>query len=206
MRYPEKYSTVSLHLILEADKIRSFFPLLQGGFMVKIQVGCSVKDVLCKQFGLSSRYVEGRIKTIFLDGRPVDDINSAIVKAGSALALSAAMPGLAGATLRRGGHLALLRSQTTHREGKRAITRREGMIVLKLFNLLVGEMGPSFLKKGIFIRPGDLKGFLTTLPEEFWGGCKGATLDGRTVGLDDLREMNWLKGCDIVMLQVHGHS
>ena len=202
----EKEATKSLPLMLEVDKIGRFLPLLQGGFMVKAQVGCSIKMMLCRQFGLSPEYVEERIQTIFLDGKAVDDIDSAIIKDGSTLALSAAMPGLAGATLRRGGPLASFRSQATHREGKKAISRREGLVVLKLFNLLVEELGPLFLGQGIFVRREDLRGFLTSLPGEFWTGCKAATLDGRNVGLGDLREMKWLKDCDFVMLQVHGNS
>ncbi len=202
----EKGAPVSLRLMLEVDKIGWFLPLLQGGFMVKARVGCSIKMMLCRQFGLSPIYVEDRIQTIFLDGKAVDDIDSAIIKDGSTLALSAAMPGLAGATLRRGGHLASFRSQATHREGKKAISRREGLVVLKLFNLLFGELGPMFLRQGILVRREDFKGFLTSLPGEFWEGCKGATLDGRNIGLGDLREMKWLKDCDFVMLQVHGQS
>jgi hypothetical protein len=193
-------------LTLDAEGIQDFFPLLQRGVMVKVQVGCSIKTMLCKQWGLSTEYVEDRVKTIFLDGKAVDDIDSAIIKDGSTLALSAAMPGLAGAILRRGGPLALLRTQTTHREEKKYSSRREGMVVLKLFNLLVRELGPTFLKRAIFVRREDFKGFLTSLTEEFWGGCTAATLDGLNVGLDDLREMKWLKDCDFVMLQVHGHS
>lgn len=202
----EKGATESLRLMLEVDKIGWFLPLLQGGFMVKARVGCSIKMMLCRQFGLSPNYVEDRIQTIFLDGKAVDDIDSAIIKDGSTLALSAAMPGLAGATLRRGGHLASFRSQATHREGKKAISRREGLVRLKLFNLLFGELGPMFLGQGILVRREDFRGFLTSLPGEFWAGCKGATLGGRNVGLGVLREMKWLKDYDFVMLQVHGQS
>ena len=202
----KNYSTVDLRLTLKSDKVQGFYPLLQHGFMVKVQVGCSIKMMLCRQFDLSPKYVEERIQTIFLDGKAVDDIDSAIIKDGSTLALSAAMPGLAGATLRRGGPLASFRSQATHREGKKAIARREGLVVLKLFNLLVEELGPTFLERGMLVSREDLESLLSSLPGEFWAGCKTATLDGRNVGLGDLREMKWLKDCDFVMLQVHGHS
>jgi len=200
----KKYPAVNLSLTLDPDKIQHFFPLLQRGFMVRVQVGCSIKTVLCEQFGLSPEYVEGRIQTIFLDGKTVDDIDSAVIKDGSTLALSAAMPGLAGATLRRGGPLALLRSQTTHREEKKEIARGEGMVVLKLFNLVVNELGPTLLKRGIFIRPKDLEGLLMSLPGEFWVGCKAANVDGQEVGLDHLLGVTWLDNCDFAMLRVHG--
>jgi len=44
-----------------------FFPLLHEGFMVKAQVDSSITNLLCEQFGLSSTYIEERIKTAFLD-------------------------------------------------------------------------------------------------------------------------------------------
>lgn len=200
----KNYPTASLSLTLEPDKIHSLFPLLQQGFMVKVQVGCSIKTMLCNQFGLNPEYVEDRIQTIFLDGKTVDDIDSAIIKDGSTLALSAAMPGLVGATLRRGGHLALLRSQTTHREEKKAVLQREGMVVLKLFNLLVEELGPIVLKQGIFVRRENLESLLMSLTGEFWAGCKAANVDGQGVGLDHLLGMTWLGTYDLVMLRVEG--
>jgi hypothetical protein len=98
-------------MCLEDELIPRFFQLLQQGFAVKVQAGCSVKTLLCEQLGLSPEYLEERIQTIFLDGRPVDDVNSAIIEDGSTLALSAAMPGLAGATLRKGGYYAPMRGR-----------------------------------------------------------------------------------------------
>jgi hypothetical protein len=193
--------TVSLRLNLDADAIHTFFPLLQQGFMVKAQVGCSIKTTLCNQFGLSPQYVETRIKTIFLDGKPVDDIDSAIVKEGSTLALSAAMPGLAGAILRSGGQLAPLRGEIAHREGNQALTRREGMVIVKLFNLIMDELGPIFLKRGILLRREHLENFLVGLGEDSWAGCRGAQADGQKVELDDL--LKCLDGYNLVMLRVH---
>lgn len=195
-----KNRTVNFHLILDAHKIHGFFPLLQRGFMVKVRVGCSIKTVLCKQLGLNPEYVEKRIKTIFLDGKPVDDIDSAIIKEESTLALSAAMPGLAGAILRRGGHLASLRSQIAHRQGKKATSRREGIVVLKLFNLIIDELGSIFLKRGILLKREDLESFLIGLGEDFWAGCKGAHVDGQEVRLDNL--LRYLDKYDRVMLRV----
>lgn len=198
----KNYQTVSLDLLLEAEKVKDFFSLLQRGFMLKARVDCSIKTILCEQVGLNPEYVEDRIKTIFLDGKTVDNIDLAVVKDGSTLALSAAMPGLVGAILRRGGHLALLRSQATYREGNKPSSSREGLVVLKLFNLIVEELGPLFLRAGIFVRGEDLKSLFLSLPEEFWAGCKTANLDGQEVGCNHLRELTWLETCDRVMLRV----
>lgn len=53
--------------------------------------------------GLPHFYVEERIQTLLLNGLAVDDPDTAVLESGARLALSAAMPGVLGATLRRGG-------------------------------------------------------------------------------------------------------
>lgn len=195
------YPITSLYLALEPDKIHSFFPLLQQGFMVKLQVGCTIKMMLSEHLGLSPEYIEERIKTVFLDGKAVDDIDSTIIRDGSTLALSAAMPGLAGATLRMGGTLASFRSQISYREEKKAPSRRKGVIVVKLFNLIMTDLGPKFLKEGIYVRQEELKSFFMNLPEEFWEGCKAVKVNGQEVGSGYLLEMECL-GYHLVMLRV----
>jgi len=183
---------MKLCLCLEDDLILRFFLLLQQGFMVKAQVGSTIKLLLCQQFGLSLEYLENRIQTIFLDGKPVDDVDSAIVKHGSTLALSAAMPGLVGATLRRGGYYAPMRSQISYREETAPEPHHEGMIFLKLFNVLLKELGPSFLKRGILIKGKDLSDFFKRQPDDLWAGCKEAKLDGEKIDLETLKEINWV--------------
>jgi hypothetical protein len=156
-----KKEDVDLCLEVDDHQVKSLFPVLQSGFFVKILTGYSVRDLLCQQFGIDPEYLTGRIKTIFLDGRPVDDAETAIVTDGATLALSAAMPGLVGATFRRGGPLAGFRSGITYPGAEPgADQHHEGMIRMKLFNLLSSELGPVFLKQGIWIKPADLKDLL----------------------------------------------
>lgn len=171
--------------------------------MVKVQVGSNIKSLLCRQFGLSPEYLEKRIQTIFLDGKPVDDVDSAIVKQGSTLALSAAMPGLVGATLRRGGYYAQMRSQISYREDTGSQATHEGMIFLKLFNLLLKELGPSFLKRGILIKGKDLSDFFKRQPDDFWAGCKEARLDDEKIDLETLKEIIWAD--EYVFLHLRNH-
>ena len=67
----------------------------------------------------------------------VDDVNTALLQDGCTVALSAAMPGLVGATFRTGGLLAAFRSDITHQEeGVPTETHGVGMVKIKLFNLL----------------------------------------------------------------------
>lgn len=176
-------------ICLEDDLIPRFFQLLQQGFSVKAQVGCSIKSFLCQQLGLSPEYLEKRIQTIFLDGKPVDDVDSAIIRQGVILALSGAMPGLVGATLRRGGLFSSMRSQISYRENRTPEPIQEGMVFLKLFNLLLTELGPDFLERGVWIDGKDLADFFMGQSDEFRAGCKSARVDGQKFDLDRLSEI-----------------
>jgi hypothetical protein len=173
-----------LNLKVAGDKIHFFFSLLRHGFMVETRVGCSVKTMLNNTLGMDDNYVEDRIKTIFLDAKPVDDINTACINDGSVLALSGAMPGLAGATLRRGGQLASFRGSISCRsDGKNALSR-EGHVVVKLFNLLVNDLGLIFLKQGILIKKKQLEDFFDSRPVDFWPSLKSAYLNSQKISLD----------------------
>lgn len=194
--------TPSLFLTLKSDKLPLFFHILQKGFTLKTRVGCNIRVMLCKNCGVNPEYVEDRIKTIFLDGKPVDDIDSAIVRHGSTLALSAAMPGLVGSTFRRCGHLAVFRNTITHRkEVADESSAQEGIVILKLFNLLVRELGPAFLKKGIWIKQNELKDIMRRQTDDFRTGCKSVEKDGRETKPDKLSDLNW-PGSELVLLKV----
>jgi hypothetical protein len=135
----------SLKVKLNNPAIAPFFSLLQKGFFIEAQAGSTIKDVLCEQFQIKPQYLEDRIQTIFLDGKPVDEADKTIVASDSTLALSAALGGLVGMALRRGGPLAAFRSSITHHQDE-GIAHAEGSVRLriKLFNLLVRELGPVF--------------------------------------------------------------
>ena len=107
-----KQATARLALTLVPggpEQAGRFFPLLQQGFTVRARTGCSIRELLCGQFGIDPDYLKQRITTIFLNGKAIDDPESSRVADGATLALSAAMPGLVGATMRRGGYYAAMR-------------------------------------------------------------------------------------------------
>jgi hypothetical protein len=195
-------SATSLKLILDKKLFPFFAPLLQKGVMLKVQVGCSLSTLLVDQLGLKPEYMKERIKTIFLEGNPVDDLETALVKDGSVLALSAAMPGLAGATLRRGGFFAGMRSPILQREMITPTSPEEGFVVIKLFNLLIRELGPIFLDRGIFFPPNDFGEFLKNLPDEFWRGCKEIKVNGEEKDEVQLRNLSWLTQAGGILLSV----
>ena len=150
--------TVKLHLAV--DQLNIFFPILQSGVTVPAMVGCSLKGLLCDQFAIPADYVTDRITTVFLDNRPVDDFDRTIVQDGSRITLSAAMPGLVGATMRRGGFYAALRQGISHVKESKATAGACGTVRLKLFNLLLAELGPLILARGLILEKEELDDLL----------------------------------------------
>ena len=116
------------HVRLEIDArlISSFLKLIEQGFKLKVKTGLTIRELLCGQFGVSGEYFDNRIQTIFLDGKAVDNVDAAGIEDNSRLALSAAMPGLVGATFRKGGRYAPLRGTISYSKEKKSIVRGEG--------------------------------------------------------------------------------
>jgi len=153
-----------LKLKLEPDQLNVFFPLLQKGVTVPATVGCTLKSLLCDQFAIPADYVTDRVTTIFLDNRPVDDLEHTIIQDGSRVTLSAAMPGLVGATMRRGGFYAALRQGISHVMDSGTAAGASGTVRLKLFNLLLAELGPLILVRGLILEQSELAELLQNFP------------------------------------------
>jgi len=146
-----------LSLQLDTERLAVFFPLFQAGVGLSVATGCTVKELLTQQFGIPEAYILSRITTIFLNHKAVDDAAGAVITEGATLALSGAMPGLVGATMRTGGHLAALRGAMTYHNSSYPVAKGRGQIRLKLFNLLLDELAPRFLEHGILIQSGKLR-------------------------------------------------
>ena len=166
----------------------AFSSILQAGFRVNVQTGVSIRDLLCDQFDVNPDYVNDRIRTAFLNGKPVDDFSTAIMERGATLALSAAMPGLVGATFRKGGYLAAFRGTITHQQADTVVEDRAGAVLIKLFNLLPKEIGLTFLKRGIIVDSDTARWFFSDPPDAFRRGCKDILVDGQHVHADQLSE------------------
>ncbi|MSN26469.1 MAG: hypothetical protein GJV46_11460 [Geobacter sp.] len=154
-----------LALQLAPDRLNAFFPLLQRGVTVPAIMGCSLRSLLCDQFAIPSDYVTDRITTIFINNRPLDDLDTTIIEDGLRVTLSAAMPGLVGATMRRGGFYAALRQGISHVGSNRQTADEMGVVRLKLFNLLLPELGPLILARGLLLEQDELDELLMRLPE-----------------------------------------
>ena len=159
-----KIQTVALQLT--DDQLSAFFPLFQKGVTIPAIVGCTLKSLLVDQFAIPIDYVTDRITTIFFDNSPVDDLDRTIIQDGSRVTLSAAMPGLVGATMRRGGFYAALRQGISHAADNGKITDVSGTICLKLFNLLLAELGPTVLARGVILEQDEFNELLRTLPAQ----------------------------------------
>jgi hypothetical protein len=166
-----------LRITVPADRLACFLPLLQKGFALGVLAGCPIGVFLRDGLGLTDEYIEARIQTVFLDGKPVDDIDTALVRDGATLALAPAMPGLMGAMLRRGGYYAPMRSGITHHSDAVPQGIGQGRIVMKLFGMALRELGPKLLERGIGVDAGDLAQIVRELP----GDCRE--------GLGDLEKL-----------------
>jgi len=175
-----------LDLIIDNSLVPRFFFLLQQGVMLRTRVGCRIQVFPSEEIGAGEGTID-KIQSIFLDGRPVDDLSAATIKDGSVLALSAAMPGLVGATLRRGGIFSSFRNTITYHEDSVHCDSGKGFVQIKLFNLLMDELGPCLLKKGVYVRSSTLITFLSEQSPDFWQGCRRALLDGNAVGPETLK-------------------
>lgn len=148
---------IRLELLVDASCAPLFYSLLEKGVVLTANTGCTVRDFLCGQLGISGDYLDQRVQTLFLDARPVDDVDTAVVRDGSTLALSAAMPGLLGATMRKGGRYAAFRKDISQHADECGSCKTSGRVTVKLFNMVAKEAGGRLLEAGIEVDGGDLQ-------------------------------------------------
>jgi hypothetical protein len=176
---------MSLNLELDSHCMSLFYPVLQQGVEIDAPVGCSIYSFLVGELALSGEQIQ-KIQSLFLDGKPVDDLEKAIVREGAHLTFSAALPGLVGMSLRRGSILASFRGSITHSESCGPGNESEGTIHIKLFNLMIAELGPVFLERGIYMKSPLLADILGQT-ERFRKGCGKILVNGNPVNLDELK-------------------
>lgn len=203
-RSAAKESVLPTHisLVLEMERLGEFFPIMQRGFLVTAWLPCTVGNLLHEQFGVDREYISDRITTIFLDGKPIDNPDEALVSDQSTIALSAAMPGVVGASLRRGSFYAAMRDAVTYTETEVPSESLAGVVRVKIFNLLLSELGPGFLKRGIIMTPPDLSDFILQHPETIRQGSIVNARNGQAVDPSSLIEADRFNKGDIIKLSV----
>jgi hypothetical protein len=180
-----------LKLTVSAALLPYFSQLLEQGFILKAPLGCSIRDLICGQLGLESQYLEEKIQTIFLDHKPVDDPDSAILHEGAVMALSAAMPGLAGATLRKGGRFAALRKRISCDTAAERRSEQKTKVTIKYFNMVAKELGRKHFDKGVWIKGSNLNWFFSKHIENLKARIKSVQLDDQEIDTNRLSEIIW---------------
>ena len=193
-----------LFLQVKPELVPYFYQLLGQGFSIEATTGCSIKELLHTQLGIHEDYIDQRIQTIFMNFKVVDDIGTAVVLQDSTLALSGAMPGLVGAILRSGGYLAAMRSQISHTKSESTSEQTSATITLKLLNMVVKELGPNFLQKGVRINGDQFKEFIDRNWDEIQSGCLAVEWNDQPWEPDSIPEIDFK--VDSINLRVIGEN
>ncbi|PIE73662.1 MAG: hypothetical protein CSA20_02075 [Deltaproteobacteria bacterium] len=176
-----------LILHISAENISFFLGILQTGVQIRVVSKTSLGDFLCKCPGFSLRYVEKEVQTIFINGKAVDDLQTPLSGRQPVVAISAAMPGLAGAIFRRNGlHASLRTSPGPEPEREERVQGNETIeVTLKLFNTILRDKGEEILRSGVVIASARLVDFLEKR-RELLEMIEKASLDAREISVDEL--------------------
>ncbi len=177
--FTDHHLTVHVH----PDNRALFATVLQSGMLVTARSGETIGAFLRGLPGFTTQYIVEEIQTIFLNGTATDDLETPLTGKAPVLAVSAAMPGLAGAIFRKNSLHAALRT-TTQTE---SVTQHNGhtVVTLKLFNAIARDHGAQLLQGGVRLKASNLATFflsrasLLPLLQEI-------SLDDRTVSADEL--------------------
>lgn len=178
---------VNIRLSLSENLAPKFFQLLSMGFHLSIHEKMTLKDLLCDRLGVKPDYLKERIQTIFLNGKAVDNEGDLKVQPGDVLALSAAMPGLAGAMMRKQGRYAPMRKKISHESSDaQELPEPAGEVAIKLFNIIAHELGPVLFEQGVVVKGNAFQSMVRREPEEFKEGCLSVAIDDEAVSVEDL--------------------
>ncbi len=194
-----------LRLSVKSERLQVLSSLLQRGFIVEFSPGLNLQDLLLG-VGFPARYLEERVQTIFLNGSVIDNPESETPADGAVIALSAALPGLAGAIFRKGSPgniiLANLRTPTRKRQGVEERQLRLAHARIKLFNLVADEMGPELLRAGVSLIRSEIEEAFAARRSILESAVTGAELDGKIIEADALFAGN-LTSSEYVLLSVN---
>lgn len=165
------------------EKLSYFNLLLQSGILIRTTSGTTIGELLQTLPDFSTDYIINDIQTIFLNGTATDDLETAVENENDTLAVSAAMPGLAGAIFRKNSLHAALR--TTKEQEHADSTSSDITVIVKLFNAIARDKGTALLCEGVTMRADSIVRFFTTrttLPEYL----ESITLNGRQLQTEEL--------------------
>lgn len=157
-----KESTPVLRTSMEPALLQRLVTVLQSGFFDSAIQGETLVSFLSSLPGFTEDYIANRLQTIFLNGDSVDDMNLAFSEEFATLALSAAMPGLAGSLFRKCSPLISLRKTAVQKQPSQS--KSAVVVQVKLFNVIAVEKGRELLAEGVVLNSQDLLSFLRLRP------------------------------------------
>lgn len=157
----KKPEALELDILVSPGNLDRFTPLLQAGLFLECNRPQTVGELLSSLPGFSREYITGRIETIFLNGLPVDELTTPITGSQPVLAISAAMPGLAGAIFRKNSYHAHLRTAAANSDNPAEKDGGSQQIRLKLFNFISKERGGDLLKQGCLLQADSVRKFFS---------------------------------------------
>jgi len=186
----------TLELNLPATALPGFASLLQHGVLFPIQKPTPLLSFLITLPGFSADYIEENVQTIFINGVAADSLNKEMVD-GTTVALSAAMPGLAGAIFRRQGvHGSLRSKQVTDAP---PVQSGAGFLILKFFNSIATDRVKDLLQEGVLVSGKALVRF-AQMREHLFESPICLKLDGQEVPYTNLLEK--VKKLDLIEVRL----
>lgn len=149
----------NIRFTVTPESVSLFTTVLQSGIEVKTSHGKTLGKFLSSFEGFTADYLADTVQTIFLNGTAVDDLTLPLTGSNPVLALSAAMPGLAGAIFRKNSFHSALRTETNALRSE-SIQEKTITVTLKLFNSIAKDRGGALLKSGQVIKADLLANFL----------------------------------------------
>jgi hypothetical protein len=172
-----------LQMSMESAFIQRLVTVLQSGFFRNSVQGETLFSFLSSLPGFTEDYISNSLQTIFLNGDSVDDVDLAFSEDSAILALSAAMPGLAGSLFRKCSPLVALRKTAVQKE--LSLAKSPVVVQVKLFNVIAVEKGRTLLADGVVLNCQDLLSFLQLRPTLVEAMCD-ITFNSRPIISKDL--------------------
>lgn len=183
----------TIHLKASRQLAACFHLLLLKGVTLTATAGTSLRTFIIDSLGIDADYLETQVQTILCDGRAVDDLDEAVIHDGAVLALSAAMPGLAGAVLRSKGILRGLRREISlvAPAPAPAVAGSPVSVTVKLFNAVLHDQAPSLLSRGVTVYGKDLLERLCDCRKELRESGAHLSVDGRPADFAAVEGAPW---------------
>lgn len=178
-KYPE------LSFTCPEGQLTRLATVLQSGFHILGKEGDSVSSLLGQIPGFTRSYIDDEIKTVFLNGDAIDDLESTLHGPSATIALAGAMPGLAGAIVRKGSPWGALRK--TKSGDNTTYSGATVDVLIKLFNTVAVDKGVALFTDSVCIGARDLVHFLELRPS-LLNSFENIALDGAAIRPDKLAE------------------